>query len=354
MSNTDSSSPHGSSLVDDLVWLVDIPSATGFEEPIRDAVAERLAGLDPRIVGRSVVVGRRTGRPVIALYGHLDTVPEQGNLPARVEGGRVRGLGTSDMKGGLAVMIAVLEDSAVAAGPFDLMGVFYDAEEGPAHENGLAGVLDEIADLADAELSIVMEPTDGELQLGCQGSINARVEFHGEAAHSARPWLGENAVTKAGEWLAGMHGRAWQDVEVAGLTFKETFVVTTAAGGVARNVIPSRFVLNLNHRFPPNRTMEDAETVVLEVCAAADLIEIIDRAPAAPIPEDNKHVERLRNLTGVVSAKTAWSDVARLAGRGLAAVNFGPGEVALAHRADESISIQGLDRALAVMKDLLR
>ena len=118
------------SLVDDLVWLVDIASPTRGEEEIRDAVAERLAHLEPRVIGNSVVVGRRTGRPLIALYGHLDTVPEQGNLPARVANGRVHGLGSTDMKSGLAVMVALLEDKKVAGGPFDLVGVFYDAEEG--------------------------------------------------------------------------------------------------------------------------------------------------------------------------------------------------------------------------------
>lgn len=342
------------SLVDDLVWLIDIPSPTGDEVRLRDAVAGRLGHLAPRTVGNSVVVGVRSGRPLVVVYGHLDTVPEQGNLPARVDGDRVFGLGASDMKAGLAVMIALLEDPAVAAGPFDLMGVFYDAEEGPAADNGLEAVLDAVPDLLEAEFSVVMEPTDGELQLGCQGTINATVEFHGEAAHAARPWLGENAVSKAGAWLADMHQRGWRDVVVSGLTFKETFVVTRAHGGVANNVIPSRFVLNLNHRFPPDRTVDEAIEMVRQVCAAADAVAITDVAPPAPIPEGNPHLERLRSLVPIVSAKTAWTDVARLAGRGLAAVNYGPGEVALAHRADESAPIAGMEACLRVMREFLK
>jgi succinyl-diaminopimelate desuccinylase len=341
------------SLTEDLVRLIDVPSPTGHEEALRDAVAERLTPLEPRVIGRSVVAGRRTGRPLIALYGHLDTVPEQGNLPARVTAERVHGLGATDMKGGLAVMLALLEDPAVAAGPYDLIGVFYDGEEGPSDRNGLEAVLDSVADLGSAEFSVVMEPTDAELQLGCQGVINATVEFHGEAAHSARPWLGENAITKAGRWLTDMHSRGWRDVEVAGLTFKETFAVTTAEGGVARNVVPARFAVNLNHRFPPDRTIEEAEAMVREVCAGADRVEITDRAPAAPIPEGNPHLDRLRGLVDVVSAKTAWTDVARLTARGLAAVNYGPGEVALAHRADESTPIEHLHRTFAVMRAFL-
>jgi succinyl-diaminopimelate desuccinylase len=341
------------SLTADLVWLIDIPSVTGDEMPLRDAVASRLGGLDPRVVGNSVVVGRRTGRPLVALYGHLDTVPVQGNLPARVDDGRVHGLGASDMKSGLAVMIALLEDEAIRNGPYDLLGVFYDAEEGPSAGNGLERVLDQTPDLLHAEFSIVMEPTDGELQLGCQGAINATVEFHGTAAHSARPWLGENAITKAAWWLGEIDRRSWRDVIVAGLTFKETFAITTASAGVARNVIPAVATFNLNHRFPPDRTMAQAEALVRQLCESADRVEIVDRAAAAPIPEGNPHLDRLKALVPVVSAKTAWTDVARLTERGLAAVNYGPGEVALAHRADESVSIDSMEQCLAVLQQFL-
>lgn len=342
-------------LVGDLQWLVDIPSETGSERVLRDALAERLAAVtDVEVVGESLVAGRRTGRPRIDLYGHLDTVPANGNLPSRVDGGRVHGLGTSDMKAGLAAMVAALESDAVAAGPYDVLGVFYDREEGPADENGLEGVLDAVPDLAEAELAVVMEPTDNELQLGCQGTMNASVVFRGVAAHSARPWLGINAVTTAGEWLAEMHRRAARDVDVEGLTFKETYVVTMAKGGRARNVIPDAFTLNVNHRYPPDRSPEEAERILAMVCAAADEFEVIDRAAAAPLVRDNEHVRRLE-ASGVVrvAAKTAWTDVARLAGRGVAAVNFGPGEVALAHRADESVAIEALETGWAILERFL-
>ncbi|HSM01392.1 MAG TPA: succinyl-diaminopimelate desuccinylase [Acidimicrobiia bacterium] len=340
-------------LADELIRLIDIPSPTGSEEALRDAIAGRLARLEPRVVGKSVVVGMRTGRPLMSLYGHLDTVPEQGNLPGRIEGDRVVGLGASDMKGGLAVMIALLEDEAVARGPYDILGVFYDAEEGPADRNGLERVLDEVPDLLESEFAVVMEPTDGELQLGCQGTINARVEFHGISAHSARPWLGQNAITKAGRWMAEMHERGWRDVEVEDLIFKETFSVTLAEGGVAANMIPPKFVLNVNHRYPPDRTLAEAEAMVREICDAADSVEIVDRAMAAAIPEDNEHLERLRALAPKVAAKTAWTDVARLAARGVPAVNYGPGEVAQAHKQDESAPIGLLDRCFETMREFL-
>jgi len=343
------------SLAEDLVWLVDIPSVTGDERSLRDAIAARLsATVATEIVGESLIAGRQTGRPRIDLYGHLDTVPENGNLPARVDGERVHGLGASDMKAGLALMLAALESPVVAAGPYDIVAVFYDREEGPSAENGLESVLDEVGHLGDAELAVVMEPTDNELQLGCQGTMNATVSFTGLAAHSARPWLGENAVTKAGEWLAEMHRRRARDVDVDGLIFKETFVVTTASGGVARNVIPGSFTLNVNHRYPPNRSPEEAERILAEVCAAADGFEIFDRAGAAPIPTDNRHVERLKTCgVAKVAAKTAWTDVARLTQRDIPAVNFGPGEVARAHRADESVSIAALDAGWSILERFL-
>jgi succinyl-diaminopimelate desuccinylase len=339
------------SLQDDLVWLVGIPSPTGAEERLRDAISDRLGG--GRSIGRSLVVGSRSERPLIALYGHLDTVPEQGNLPASVTDGRVYGLGASDMKAGLGTMIALLEDEEVSDGPYDVMAVFYDGEEGPFANNGLEGVLDAVPELAEAELSIVLEPTDGQLQLGCMGVINAIVEFRGASAHSARPWLGENAITKAAEWLGHIRTREAKEVEVGGFTFYETFVVTAAQGGIARNVIPDSFRVTLNHRFPPDRDLAKAEAELRAVCEAADAVEIVDGASAATIPVGNAHLDRLRGLVGDVAAKTAWTDVARLSERGLAAVNYGPGEVATAHRPDESVPVSMLEESFRVMKAFL-
>lgn len=343
-----------SGLVDDLCWLVDIPSETGSERRLRDAIAERLSNVtEVEIVGESLVAGRHTDRPRIDLYGHLDTVPENGNLPSRVDGGRVHGLGASDMKAGLALMIAALESPEVADGPYDVLAIFYDREEGPADENGLEEVLDSVAHLGAAELAVVLEPTDNELQLGCQGTMNAAVTFHGVAAHSARPWLGVNAITTAGAWLAEMHRRAARDVEVEGLVFKETYVVTMASGGRARNVIPDEFTLNVNHRYPPDRSAEEAERILRMICGAADRVEVVDSAPAAPVVRDNVHVQRLEAAGVTVAAKTAWTDVARLSQRGVPAANFGPGEVALAHRADESVAIDALEAGWEILCSLL-
>ncbi len=345
-------------IVDDLIWLIDTPSVTGEEEALCTAVARRLSpryGADAiQRVGNALVVGHPTGRPQITLYGHLDTVPAQDNAAARIAGDRVEGLGASDMKAGLAVMIALLEDDAVAAGPYDVVGVFYDREEGPSHENGLEDVLDALTWLAEAAFAVVMEPTDLELQLGCQGAINALVGFAGKAAHSARPWLGENAITRAIPWLTEMAARRPEPTDVAGLEFLELFSLTTARGGVARNVIPAAFEVNVNYRFPPNRTLEEAEERLREVAAAADTIEIIDRAPPAPIPEGNPHLERLATVSGAPrTAKQAWTDVARLTARGIPAVNYGPGETAEAHRSTESVATANLATAFTALQRFL-
>lgn len=344
-------------LLDDLVWLVDTFSVTGHEQQLAAAVADRLRAVHGDAVhctGPAVVVGAPDHRPQITLYGHLDTVPEQANRPARVEGGRLHGLGCSDMKAGLAVMVGLLEDEAVRTGPYNVTAVFYDREEGPADENGLEDLLDRFAWLTDAEFAVVMEPTDLQLEVGCQGALNATVTFSGTSAHSARPWLGENAVTKAGSWLAAMHERRPQAVVVEGYEFKELFAVTMASGGIARNVIPPSFDVNLNYRFPPSLSLEEAEARLREVSAVADDITIVDRAPAAPIPAGNPHFARLESVSGAVAtAKQAWTDVARLTQRGVPAVNYGPGETAQAHQRTESVAIGNLDVAFDAMRRFL-
>ncbi len=338
--------------------LVSIPSVTGNEGRICTAVAERLLPLwtmkAVNRVGNALVVGQQTGRPLITLYGHLDTVPEQGNAAPRIEGDRMHGLGTSDMKSGLAVMIHLMEDDEVRSGPFDVVGVFYDREEGPVDENGLETVLTRTPWLDDSVLAIVMEPTNLQLELGCNGALNADVIFEGKAAHSARPWLGENAVTKAGAWLAEMHRREPERVEIAGLEFNEVFSVTKADGGIATNVLPATFTVNLNYRFPPVYSIFEAEARLREVAAAANIIIIKDRAPAGTVPEDNAYLARLEQiLGGTRMAKQGWTDVARLTNRGIPAVNYGPGEPFQAHQADESVALANVHQAYGALHSFL-
>jgi succinyl-diaminopimelate desuccinylase len=338
------------SLHETLAWLVDIPSVTGNEGRLCTAIAERLLPSwtieTVTRLGNSLVVGRTGDRPLITLLGHIDTVPEQGNRAWRIDGDRMYGLGTSDMKAGVAVMIHLLESQDVVDGPYDVVGVFYDKEEGSSDDNGLEDVLDRAPWLTGAALAVVLEPTDLRLELGCNGVMNADVVFTGTAAHSARPWMGENAITKAGAWLDRLHRMEPEAVHVDGLEYREVFSVTRASGGIANNVIPAEFRLNVNYRFPPSYDLARAEERLREVSADADRVVVKDRAAAGAVPTANEHLDRLVEALGAErSAKQGWTDVARLGARGVPAVNYGPGDPGLAHRADESVALGNLDAA---------
>lgn len=335
-------------LVDTLRWLVDVPSVTGYEAELCTAIAGRLAGIRrPQVrVGNTLVVGAPDDRPLVLLVGHIDTVPNQGQGPARVEGGRMFGLGTSDMKGGVAVMTHLLEEGEAQSGRYNVAGVYYDREEGPPDENGLIQTVAEVDWLAGAAFAIVLEPTDLQLQLGCLGSMNARVSFNGVAAHSARPWYGENAITKAAPFLAEMERRTPVEVEVGGLVFREVMTVTRAAGGVADNIVPASFEINLNYRYAPDKSVADAEAVLIEATAAADSVEIGGIAMAAPVVSDHPMLVDLAAATGAkLAPKQAWTDVARFTEIGVPAVNYGPGDTAQAHQVTESIPLANLDVA---------
>ena len=345
-------------LTDTLIWLVDTPSELGHEAELCSALVDRLATSYARDelvrVGDSVVVGRRSGRPLILLVGHIDTVPSQGQPTAYVQDGLLYGLGTSDMKSGVAVMVHLLEDDEVRNGPFDVVGVFYDGEEGPAAGNNLERVLTEVPWLTEAEFGVVMEPTDLRIEVGCNGAINATIRFIGRSAHSARPWLGENAVTKAGAWLAELHQRDPELFDIDGLEYREVFSVTRASGGIANNIIPPSFEVNLNYRFPPLFTTEEAVGRLRLLALAADEVEIVDRAPSAPVPEGNRHLDKLVEVTGAErAAKQGWTDVARLAIHGVPAVNYGPGIVAQAHQVDEHVPLENVDVVFDNLKRFL-
>lgn len=268
-----------------------------------------------------------------------------------MEGGRVHGLGATDMKGGLAVMIHLIE----SLGPDRVVCVFYAGEEGPLVGNQLRMVLDAAPWLGKAEAAVVMEPTDRGLEAGCQGVVNAEVTFEGEAAHSARPWLGDNAITKAGEFLTRMRSLEPALHVVGGLDFKEVISVTTAHGGLARNVIPALFTLNVNYRFAPDRSIEGAIDRLREVCSAGDHFVVADSAPAGAVSIDHPIFQRLIEVSAApISAKQGWTDVAQLSAIGIPAVNFGPGEPALAHKPGESVRFEDLSWAYDSLSAVLR
>lgn len=341
-----------------LADLVDIPSVTGREDAIAGFVASRLERLGTGEClrsGRAVVWrGPRRDLPLVVLAGHLDTVPAQGNEKARLAGDRLYGLGASDMKGGLAVMIALLESLDPAALRFDLAAVFYDGEEGPQADDGLGRVLGTMPWLGGAELAVLLEPTDTAVEMGCNGVLNAEVRVSGRSAHAARPWTGVNAVERAAPWLAQIVRFPVTPVRVQGLEFRETLQVTTLAAGRARNMVPDELVVNLNHRFPPDRTTAEAEARVRALVPTDFEFHVVDRAEPGQVRLDRPWVREFVERTGrPARGKQGWTDVARFSALGVPALNFGPGLPDVCHVADEYCPTANLPRARDVLAAFL-
>jgi succinyl-diaminopimelate desuccinylase len=331
--------------------LVNIPSESrheaGLYAYVRDVVPLPVVHDD----GESLLFARRDGRPLVLLAGHLDTVPAQGNLPGRIEDGSVVGLGASDMKGGLAVMVELARWSQEATLAYDIAFLFFPREElGPA-ENPLPGVFEATPVVDEAQLVVCLEPTDNTLQLGCLGNLNARVAFEGRAAHSARPWLGVNAIGLALEGLRPVLESEPRDAEIGGLVFREVMSVTQLQAGIASNVIPARAEANVNFRYAPDRTPAAAEARVRELFPDA---EIVSNSPAAHVAAESELVQRLRAAGRFeLQPKQAWTNVADFAARGLDAVNLGPGATRHAHAADERVEIAELERTFAALQQFL-
>jgi succinyl-diaminopimelate desuccinylase len=338
--------------------LVRIPSVTGDEGQIAAFVADRLARITGTVErsGHAVVWrGPDRGRPLVVLAGHLDTVPPAGNAVPRRQGENLYGVGASDMKSGDAVMLALVEHLDPARLRFDLAAVFYDAEEGPADRNGLGRVLDAMPWLRRARLAILLEPTDLRVELGCNGSIHMEVRVPGRAAHSARPWLGDNAVGRAAPWLAEITRFPVTPVEVHGVEYRETLQVTTLRAGRTRNVIPDELVANLNYRFPPDRDLAAAEARLRALVPAEFEATVVDRAPpgqvALGVPEVDEFVRR---FDVPVAGKQGWTDVARFSAAGVPAFNFGPGLAAQCHQPGEYCPLANLDVAFRMLAEFLR
>lgn len=335
-----------------LTRLVDIPSVTGNEQAIAEFVAARLDARGTGEVLRSgqgvVWRGPRRGRPLVLLVGHLDTVPPQGNATARRDGGNLYGVGTTDMKAGVAVMLGLIESLDPAALRFDLACVFYDAEEGPAANNGLARILPAMPWLTDASLAVILEPTDLQVEMGCNGILNVEVTVPGVAAHAARPWTGRNAVTEGADWLREIARFPTTEVLVQGIAYRETLQVTTLRAGATRNVLPDAMVANLNHRFPPDRSVEQAIARVRALVPEAFGFAVVDQAPPGAVCLDHADVRAFVQRFGArVAGKQGWTDVARFTSAGVPAFNFGPGLAELCHRADEHVPIANLATAHA-------
>ena len=332
--------------------LVDIPSESR-QEAALIAYVEAAVPLERAFSdGESLLVAKRSDRPLVLLAGHTDTVPAQGNLPGRIDDGSVIGLGASDMKGGLAVMIELARWAADTELAYDLALLFFPREElGPA-ENPLPGVFARAGLVDDAVLVVCLEPTDNTLQLGCLGNLNARVVFEGRSAHSARPWLGVNAIRLAFDGLRQALEAEPRDVDIDGLVFREVISVTQITGGIASNVIPARVEAILNFRYAPDRTPEAAEARVRELVGRD--VEILANSPPAHVARGSSAVEALRTAGGFdVQPKQAWTNVADFAARGLDAVNLGPGATRYAHAVDERVEISELARTYEALQQFL-
>ena len=333
-----------------LLELLRLPCVTGEEGPIADWLEARYAarGEEVRRVGHSVVAGALDDpRPVILLVGHTDVVPPTPvDLDFRRDRGMVLGRGASDMKSGLAVGMDCFEDPALRAGPYNLVLVAYAGEEGAHQGNELGPLLCALPALCQAALAVVLEPTDLRVQLGCMGALHAEVTFSGRAAHSARPWQGENALTKAGEFLSQLHALQPEDITVDGLVFREVVTATrawTEPVREARNVVPDRFTVNCNYRFAPDKSEEEAERHMRELVGARADVVTVDLAPAGQPHRDHPLVARfIDSVDAPVEPKQAWTDVARFTSMGVPALNYGPGLTAQAHQSGEHVPEENL------------
>lgn len=333
--------------------LVDIPSESRHEEEIAAHVRSLVPpafDVEYEAEDAFVAVGpRRDGRPLVVLAGHYDTVPAQGNIPGRIEGGAVHGLGASDMKAGLAVLLELARDLPEER-ELDVAVLAFGKEELPAEFNPLPALFAGSRAVHEAALAILLEPTDCTIQAGCLGNANARFVFHGVSGHSARPWATENAIEKALEGLAPVAAVEPRPVVVGGLTFTEVVSVTTIHGGIATNVIPDRVEANVNFRYAPDRSPAEADAYLRSLVPEGATYEHAGDSPPGRVVTDSELVHRLRAAGDLaLEPKQAWTNVADFTSVGIDAVNFGPGATRYAHRRDEQVEIAALERAYTAL-----
>jgi succinyl-diaminopimelate desuccinylase len=336
--------------------LVNIPSVSRQEQAITSWIADYVAERTPHLTilhrqAEAIVFGPPGPHDVI-LAGHCDTVPVQDNLPGRLEHGWVHGLGASDMKGALAVLLMLASD---LQGPKRCpLFVIFGREELPPEESVLQGLLVDCPAIREVPFAVMLEPTANRIQAGCLGSIKAELTFAGVAAHSARPWLGINAIHQAVQGLLGVATGQPAEVDVGGLVFREVVSVTGIRGGTAFNVIPDRVVCDINYRYAGSRSPEEAERQLRELLGPAGELRILANAPGGPVDLAHPGLERLRSLVcEPVEPKQAWTPVAEFASAGIKAVNFGPGNPEFAHRRDERIEVKAMERNLTILHQFL-
>lgn len=322
--------------------LVNIESVSRNEQDIADQVEEALQGLAHLTVerfGNSVVARTALGRDErVVIAGHLDTVPLNDNLPARNDGTHLWGLGSCDMKGGVAVALHL---AATVPDPVrDVTYVFYDGEEIEAVHNGLRHICEDRPEVLDADFAILMEPSNADVEAGCQGTIRVQVRTTGERAHSARSWMGRNAIHAASDILDRLHAFEARKPVIDGLEYHEGLNAVFIEGGVAGNVIPDECVVTVNYRFAPDRSEEQALAFLAEFFDGYDLT-VTDSSPGALPGLDRPAAAAFVAAVGAEPRpKFGWTDVARFTVLGVPAVNYGPGDPVLAHKQDERVPLE--------------
>jgi succinyl-diaminopimelate desuccinylase len=325
--------------------LCDIESVSGDEAAIADAIEASLAGFDHLELSRNgdaVVARTELGRPQrVVIAGHIDTVPINDNLPTRLETvdgiDYLWGRGTVDMKAGVAVQLKLAAE--LVSPPVDITWIWYDNEEVTADLNGLGRLAREHPDLLDGDFAILGEPTRSEIEGGCNGTMRIEVRTTGVRAHSARAWVGHNAIHDAAGVLAILAAYQPAEVEVDGLVYREGLNAVGISGGVAGNVIPDECVVEVNYRFAPDKTADQAEEYLRDVFRGYE-VTVTDRADGArPGLTAPVAAGFLRAVGGEAKPKYGWTDVARFSSLGIPAVNYGPGDPLLAHADDERVAL---------------
>jgi succinyl-diaminopimelate desuccinylase len=342
--------------VDLTAALVDVPSVSGDEHVLADAMEAALRRQVPHMevlrTGNAVLARTGGDRPTrVLLAGHLDTVPVADNLPSRREGGLLYGCGTSDMKSGdamIAHLLATVPDPA-----HELTCVFYDCEEVEATRNGLGRIEREHNDWLAADLAILAEPTGGAVEAGCQGTLRAVVTTEGRRAHSARSWLGDNAIHAAAGLLTRLDAYRPRNVVIDGCEYREGLQAVRIEGGVAGNVVPDLCRVTVNFRFAPDRSLEAAKAHVQEVLDGFQLT-FTDAAAGALPGLDRPAAQAFLTATGAKpQAKYGWTDVSRFAALGVAAINFGPGDPNLAHTREEHVVLDTITECTEMLRRYL-
>ena len=340
--------------------LVAIPSVSFEEAAIVDFLHNRLnqiPWLETSRIGDNLIArtNMEKGQRLL-LGGHTDTVPANNNLEPRLEGETLWGLGAADMKGGLAVMLSLAE--AIPSPAFDMTYLFYAREEVAAEHSGLKDIVDAAPELLDADLALLGEPTSGTVEAGCQGTMRFVLELKGERAHTARPWMGVNAIHRLDKALNVLNEYKERKPVIEGCEYHEALQAVRIEGGVAGNVVPDSVALTFNHRVAPDRDLEEAEDFIRSlfssIIAPEDSLILVDSAPPAKPGLSNPMLASMIGKHDLQArAKLGWTDVAFFDQRGIPAANFGPGDATLAHTQEERITKPAVDSCYLVLKNLI-